>query len=89
MSDVAYSAAARRDAARKKVSDLIWAGFGDVGHSQKAVAKAAARLTKKSERMIINYMQRKNDAPHYVAEMLEDWVVAKTERLARRIGGDA
>lgn len=89
MTDVAYSASARRQAARKKVADLIYYCFGDAGHTQKAVAKAAGRFVQKSDRMVINYMQRKNDAPHYVAEMLEDWAVQKAERIARRIGGDA
>lgn len=88
MQNVAKSVASVREATRKKISDLIWAGFGDAGHTQKAVASAAARLTRISERQIINYMQRKHDAPHYIAEILEDYVVAKTERLARRIGGE-
>ncbi|WP_296222427.1 hypothetical protein [uncultured Sphingomonas sp.] len=86
MTDVSYSNG--RERARKKVADLIWEAFGDAGHTQAAIAKAAAKLTKMSDRQMINYMQRKADPPLHVADALEAYVVAKTERLARRLGGE-
>lgn len=88
MTDVSFSHDSGREKARKKVADLIWAAFGDRG-TQAAVAKAAARLTQVSDRQIINYMQRRCDPPLHVADRLEAYVIAKTERAVKRLGGDA
>lgn len=84
MTDVSFSSG--RERARKRVADLIWEACGHEG-TQAAVARAAAKLVKMSDRQMINYMQRKADPPLHVADALEAYVIAKTERLARRIGG--
>lgn len=83
----ALSPAQEQAIARREVADLIWRAFGGPGKTQKAVAAAGAKLTGYSERQIVNYLKMEHDAPLWLARTVEKYVIAKTERLARRIEG--
>lgn len=83
----AKSPAVAQARARKDLADKLMAAFGGPGKTQQAVAKAAHRLVDKSERQIITYLRQEADAPHWVVDLVNEYVIAKTERLARRIEG--
>lgn len=83
----AKSPAAAQARARRELKDKLFQAFGGPGATQKTIADAAHRLTSKSRRQIITYLHEEADAPHWVLNLVTDYVIAKTERLARRIEG--
>lgn len=87
MKNPAYSPDQWRQMKRREVASLIHQAFGGPGATQKAVAQAARKLTGTSERQVINYLHKEHDAPAWFVDMIRTHVIAKTERLARRIEG--
>jgi len=83
----AKSVAEAQARARRNLRELLFAAFGGPGKNQQDIAKAAKPRIKRSERQIITYLKEEADAPHWVMDIVTEIVIAKTERLARRIEG--
>ena len=83
----AKSPAAAQAKARRELREKLEQAFGGPGSTQQSIAAAGHRLTAKSKRQIINYLKEEADAPHWVLVLVTEYVIDKTERLARRIEG--
>lgn len=83
----AKSAASAQARARRNLKEKLFFAFGGPGKNQQDIAKEAKGKLERSERQIINYLKEEADAPHWVMDIVTEIVIAKTERLARRIEG--